>query len=178
MAKAGVRPNLQCRTAALAACGSAGRWREAIELWEAIVQDARGDGDGGSPSPDRVCASTALQACVEASAWRAGLRVVDQLYDLPEMPSAEMASPEATAASEMGGSRIDASDGEAGGGGVGAAEEASGPFSTAAPRLHGLSARELNDQLNRVCVILDSLRRHGERMLSSACMRTCPWARG
>ena len=167
MRSVGLAPSLECHTAALAACGAAREMREVIAIWQGLLDDPemRSQIDG-------LCAATVLDACLVSEEWRVGLRIVGQLHEELGAPAtapataAMAAMAPAAIASEIA-SEI-ASDGTTPGttplAVLAEAAEAAAATTTrarAAPKPATLTARQLNDQLNRVCMQLDALRRHG-----------------
>ena len=68
----GVAPNLYCYTAAGSALSEAGRWREALLLYEQMRTDA--------VKPDAVYCHVLLDACAGGSAWREALRLFEQWH--------------------------------------------------------------------------------------------------
>ena len=167
MRSVGLAPSLECHTAALAACGAAREMREVIAIWQGLLDDPemRSQIDG-------LCAATVLDACLVSEEWRVGLRIVGQLHEELGAPAtapataATAAMAPAAIASEIA-SEI-ASDGTTPGttplavlAEAAEAAAATTPRARAAPKPATLTARQLNDQLNRVCMQLDALRRHG-----------------
>ena len=65
--------SLQCYTAAIAACGKAGRWKEALRLWTEILSAS------SHLRADVRCVTKVLNACAHAGQWRAALRVLEYL---------------------------------------------------------------------------------------------------
>ena len=66
-------PSVRCYTAAIAACGTAGEWKEALRLWAVLLTTVPRRADG-------PCLETALYACSNAGQWRAALRVCTDLH--------------------------------------------------------------------------------------------------
>ena len=181
MRSVGLAPSLECHTAVLAACGTAREMREVIAIWQGLLDDPE-----MRRQVDGLCAATVLDACLVSEEWRVGLRIVGQLHEELGAPAtapataATAAMAPAALASEIA-SEI-ASDWTTPGTTPWAvlAEEAEAeaartatattPTTTttttttrarAAPKPATLTARQLNDQLSRVCMQLDALRRHG-----------------
>jgi len=137
---------------------------QVIAIWQGLLDDPemRSQIDG-------LCAATVLDACLVSEEWRVGLRIVGQLHEelgapatAPATAATAVMAP-AAIASEIA-SEI-ASDGKTPGttplAVLAEAAEATTPRARAAPKPATLTARQLNDQLNRVCMQLDALRRHG-----------------
>ena len=141
-------PSVRCYTAAIAACGAAKQWKEAVRLWAVLLTTVPARAD------TEACAKV-LNACIESGQWRAALRVLEHLHTKDIKP---------VNAPAKGGSSSSSSDGAASGFG---AAKTSGTGSQPPPKRSSSRRRgELASGgetrlINRVCVLHDQLTRNG-----------------
>lgn len=127
-------PNLRAYTATLTACAGAARWREALRLWNALLKQP-------SVRIDAVTVSKVVEACAQAGEWRAGLEILNELHAMQLQPTI------ARYPSEQGDKYVGAN--------VGMAAKVDGSSAVV------MTPRDLNAQLNRICILHDELRRIG-----------------
>ena len=65
-------PSVRCYTAAIAACGMAKQWKEAVRLWAVLLTTV-------PRRADTEACKKVLYACYNAGQWRAALRVLEHL---------------------------------------------------------------------------------------------------
>lgn len=137
MRAAGLPPTVPCYTAAIAACGAGGQSGRAVELWREIVERGL--------AADAVCVNAALGACEAAARWGDGFAIVEEIHRIG-LARGDDAAGEAAGAGRVGGGGVAVVNGDV-------VSVGSGPGAVGPHALHA--------QTNRVCVLLDSLRRRG-----------------